>query len=208
MVQKILQHFPFFPVNILMDSAHENEQVLQVIEKVLAGDVNAFSILVDQYKKLVAHIVFRMIYNQTDREDLCQDVFLKIYQNLSHFRADSKLSTWIGKITYNHCLNYINRKKNTVMDQSSQEWDEIATENPDPAWKTEQDDRDKRIRAEIEKLPVQYRAILTLYHLEDMSYCEIGEVMNLPEGTVKSYLYRARQQLKEELRHKYQTQDL
>ena len=191
-----------------MDRASESEQIRLVIEKVLQGDVNAFSYLVEKYKKLVAHIVFRMIYNQGDREDICQDVFLKIYQNLSRFRADSKLSTWIGKISYNCCINYINRKKTIVMNQSSQDWEEIASENPDPVWHTEQDDRVNKIRAEIDQLPVQSRAILTLYHLEDMSYREIGEVMNLPEGTVKSYLYRARQHLKEELSHKYQNQDL
>jgi len=203
-----LQHYQFFSVNILMDRVDENEQIRLVIEKVLQGDVNSFSYLVEKYNKLVAHIVFRMIYNQTDREDICQDIFLKVYQNLPQFRGESKMSTWIGKISYNCCLNYINRKKPVVKNQSSQEWEEMPTEIPDPGWQTEQDDRFNRIRTEIEKLPVQYRAILTLYHLEGMSYHEIGEVMNLPEGTVKSYLYRARQQLKEELSHKYQIQDL
>lgn len=191
-----------------MDGASENEQVQLVIEKVLSGDVNAFAFLVDKYKKLVAHIVFRMIYSQDDRKDICQDVFLKVYQNLDQFRAESKFSTWIGKISYNSCLNYINRKKNMAVNQSPQEWEEISSEHPDPAWQTEQYDKTDRIRAEIEQLPDQYRAILTLYHLENMSYREIGEIMNLPEGTVKSYLYRARQQLKEDLSHKYQIQDL
>jgi RNA polymerase sigma-70 factor (ECF subfamily) len=191
-----------------MDSRDENRQIQSVIKKILQGDVNAFSFLVEKYKKLVAHIVFRMIYNQTDREDICQDVFLKVYQNLSQFRADSKFSTWIGKITYNSCLNYISKNKNPMMTQSVLEWEEMPAENSDPVWQIERDERGKRIRTEINQLPVQYRAILTLFHLEHMSYREIGEIMNLPEGTVKSYLYRARQHLKQELDHKYQIQDL
>ena len=205
--QKKMQHFLNLSVNISMDRETQSQQFQQVITKILEGDVNAFSILVEKYKKLVAHIVFRMIYNDSDREDLCQDIFLKIYQNLSKFRGESKLSTWIGKIAYNSCLNYINRQKSKIV-HTSQEWDEVPTENPDPAWLLEQDDQLKRIRAEIEHLPVKFRTILTLYHLENMNYKDISEVMNLPEGTVKSYLFRARQSLKEKLYHKYQTQDL
>ena len=72
---------------------HENRAL---VERVLAGDHYAFERLIKKYQRLVTHIVFRMIPNQADREDLCQDVFFKVYKNLSNFRFDSKLSTWIG----------------------------------------------------------------------------------------------------------------
>ena len=186
----------------------DNEEIKRAIQKVLGGDVNAFSVVVDQYKKLVAHIVFRMIYNPNDREDMCQDVFIKVYQNLSSFRFESKVSTWISKIAYNNCINYLNKRKTNSMNDVTRDLESIPSTTSSPGHFTEDEDRMTRIHAEIRNLPLPYRAILTLYHLEEMSYHEISEVMNLPEGTVKSYLYRARQQLKEKLSYKYKLQDI
>ena len=203
-----MQQFIRFSVNIPMGTQFDNDQIKLVIQKVLSGDVNAFSRVVDQYQKLVAHIVFRMIYDHQDREDLCQEVFIKVYQNLSHFRFESKVSTWISKIAYNSCINYLNKRKTKGMNESSLELENLPSSTSNPEYVTEQEDWTSRIHAEIRQLPLPYRAILTLYHLEDMSYNDIAEVMNLPEGTVKSYLYRARKQLKEELSYKYKIQDI
>ena len=82
-----------------------------LVEKVLRGDTNAFSIIIKNTEALVAQIVFKMIGNEEDRKDLAQDIYLKAYKNLSSFRFGSKLSTWIGQIAYNACTDYLRKKK-------------------------------------------------------------------------------------------------
>lgn len=192
----------------------------EIVKKILAGDVHSFRLLIQDYQKLVAHIVFRMITNQADREEIAQEVFLKVYQNLSNFEFKSKLSTWIGKISYNVCLNFLQKKKLSLFDDetirqndsgngklhSAIETVQDVTELPDTLTIVKQ--RNKILNEAIKKLPIQQKTIITLYHLEEMSYKEIGEIMNLPEGTVKSYLFRARKSLKEQLLKEYQIEEI
>jgi len=187
----------------------QNDKLL--IEKILAGDKIAFQAFVEEYQRLVSHIVFRMISNREDREDTCQEVFLKIYQNLSSFRSESKLSTWIAKIAYNTCLNYLEKRKLLLLDDLSigeQSLASFSENNPRPDELTDERELTFLLKTEIEKMPVHFRTILTLYHLEGMSYNQIGKITGLPDGTVKSYLFRARRLLKERLLAKYQPEDL
>lgn len=183
-----------------------------LVERILAGDNYAFEQLVRDYQKLVSHIVFRMIPNQSDREDICQEVFLKVYSNLKKFRFDSKLSTWIARITYNGCLNYLEKKKvplhDDIVDEENFTIEGRADSTSTPDKLSEDAQLSEILNSEIEMLPLRYRTILTLYHLEDMSYDEIGTVTDQPEGTVKSYLFRARKMLKERLDRKYNREDL
>ena len=177
-----------------------------LVSRIKHGDKEDFRTLVDAYKGLVAHIVFRMISSRADGEDLCQDVFLKVYTSLPSFRFQSKLSTWIGRITYNTCLNYLGKKKPVLAGSDNSEesfWDSVPGDYPQP----DQDYAAKNVSGilhrEIEGMPVKYRIVLTLYHLEEMSYREITEITGLPEGTVKSYLFRGRKYLKDKLTQKY-----
>jgi RNA polymerase sigma-70 factor (ECF subfamily) len=182
-----------------------------LVQRILAGDANAFQAFVQQYQQLVAHIVFRMVSNTADREDLCQDVFLKAYQNLARFRFESKVSTWIAKIAYNTCINHLQKKKVPLYNDTSYEDDSIDNISGDrltPEVFTEGKDTADRIQDEINRMDVRYRTVLTLYHLDGMSYAEIGKIMKLPEGTVKSYLFRARKNLKEKLLLQYQREEL
>jgi RNA polymerase sigma-70 factor (ECF subfamily) len=176
------------------------------IKLVLSGDRQAIRRFVEAYRKLVSHIVFRMIPAERDREDVCQNVFLKVFENLPSFRQDSKLSTWIGRIAYNQCLNYLEKKKVALYDDlESKEGsvDSIATTEATPLDLAEKADMGFRLRQEIAALPIKYRMIVTLYHLDEMSYGEIAAITKLPEGTVKSHLFRARRLLKERLIARY-----
>ncbi len=187
----------------------KNSKVL--VEKILSGKTEEFSALIGEYQRLVSHIVFRMIPKQADREDICQDVFIQIYQNLGNFKFEAKLSTWIARIAYNRCVNYLEKKKTPLFDDLSAEEESIETQSEisiAPHIFTEQQDRSSRLQIEINKLPIQYRTILTLYHLDEMKYNEITEITGLPEGTVKNYLFRARKQLKERLMKKYVVEEL
>jgi len=182
-----------------------------LVEKILAGNLEEFEKLIKEYQRLVSHIVFRMIPKQADQEDICQDVFIQIYQNLGHFKFESKLSTWIARIAYNRCINYLEKKKTPLFDDLSPEKESIETQSEDsmtPDTFTEHRDRASRLQLEIDRLPIQYRTILTLYHLDEMKYNEITEITGLPEGTVKNYLFRARKQLKERLLKKYGVEEL
>lgn len=149
---------------------------------------------------------------------------MKIYQNLGKFEFKSKLSTWIAKIAYNSCINYLKKKKVPLYDdlaeaetpaagESSGERaagyiDSVAGDMPAQDEMMMIQELSQFLHEEINQLPVQYRTILTLYHLDELSYKEIEEITNLPEGTVKSYLFRARKLLKERLLEKYPAEEL
>jgi RNA polymerase sigma-70 factor (ECF subfamily) len=183
-----------------------------IVEKILSGDTKAFQTFVEEYKGLIGHIVFRMIKNKSDREDICQDIFIKIYQNLSEFKFESKITTWISKIAYNTCINYLEKKKfllfNAYSNQDETPENFYPDDNITPDKFVEEKDISLHLQKVIDKMPHNLRAILTFYHIEEMSYQEISEIMNLPEGTVKSYLFRARKFLKDRLLSKYQKEEI
>ena len=182
-----------------------------LIDRIISGDREAFRLFVEQYQRLVGHIVFRMIDNKDDREDICQEVFLKVYQNLSEFRSQSRLSTWIGAIAYNTSVNYLQKKKHQPLDilhNDEGETDDLGTLETPPDDRMEQFDLSFNLHREIEKIPPHYRTVLTLYHLDELTYSEIGLITKMPEGTVKSYLFRARRILKERLLARFAQEDL
>ncbi|KPL00577.1 MAG: hypothetical protein AMJ90_08080 [candidate division Zixibacteria bacterium SM23_73_2] len=182
-----------------------------LIQRILAGNKKAFQTLIEENQRLVSYMVFRMVVNKADREDLCQDVFLKVYQNLSKFNFESKFSTWIAKITYNTCLDFLEKEKTRCLKAHTlklQSHSELSEDYLPPDQYTEKKDISLRLKSEIDKMSVHFRTILTLYHLQEMSYVEISEVMQIPEGTVKSYLFRARKLLKQKLMVKYQKEGL
>ena len=182
-----------------------------LIEKSLAGDRNAFKDLIEANQRLVMHVVYKMVSNRSDVEDICQDVFVKVYQNLTGFKHDSKLSTWIAKIAYNTTINYLEKKKVLLFDDHSPEemtLDHLSGNGTAPDEFSEQGELSGILQDQIDHLPVQFRTILTLYHLDEMTYKEIGKIMDLPEGTVKSYLFRARKLLKDRLMSKYEVKEL
>ena len=183
----------------------------ELVKKIQAGNNQAYKTFIEQYQRLVYHIVFRMIPNTYDREDICQDVFLKAYKHLATFRFECKLSTWIGKIAYTTCINFLQKKKIELYEDcvaDYQSMDTITGSQITPDLHIEKSDIATRVKSEIEALPPNYRTILTLFHIDQMSYTEISSIMGLPEGTVKSYLFRARQQLKERLLSKYEEEEL
>ena len=183
----------------------------KLINRITRGDTEAFANIIEEYKRLVYHIVCKLVRNETEREDLCQDIFIKVYQNLHRFQHESKLSTWIARIAYNSAINHLKKKKVPLLDDHNPNGRSIETEfgeDPTPYSFAEGADLTRRLKSEIESLPVQFKTILTLYHLEQMSYSEIAEILDMPDGTVKSYLFRARKLLKEKLMDKYEPEEL
>ncbi|MDZ7270710.1 MAG: sigma-70 family RNA polymerase sigma factor [candidate division KSB1 bacterium] len=183
----------------------------ELLSSVLAGDWDAFRLLVERFQGLVGHIVFRLVKEPDDRADLCQEVFLRVYRHLPHFRGECKLSTWIAQIAYNTCLNWLQKKRPDVYGLDGEDnvsLDELPGHLPSPEETATRQDLAAHLEQEIMALPLPYRTILTLYHVEEMSYEEIGRVMGFPQGTVKSYLFRARRRLKERLLSRYGREEL
>ena len=172
-----------------------------LVSRVLDGDMQAFRLLIKQHERLVSHMIGRLIDNAEDLEELCQDVFLKVHEKLSEFNFQSRLSTWIATIAYRHAVNHLRKKKVKVSDIPEEESFTahfVAEDNPEE--KLADENMDELVMKFISLLPVQYKAVLTLYHLDGMSYPEIGVATGMPEGTVKNYLFRARALVKENVK--------
>jgi len=171
----------------------------ELVSQILNGNMKSFTFLVSRYQKLVVHITGRLIQRHEELEDVSQEVFLKVYQNLGKYRNECKLSTWIATIAYNTSINYLRKFKksdDTCLDDKAI-LDKLADYRSDDYETT---DLHRYIRNQIELLPVHYRTVLTLYHLEEFSYQEIEQITGMPEGTVKNYLFRAKALLKEKLK--------
>jgi RNA polymerase sigma factor (sigma-70 family) len=195
-----------------------------LVERVLAGDTHAFGAIIKNTEGLVAQIVYKMIGNAEDRKDIAQDVYMKAFKHLSGFQFKSKLSTWIGQIAYNSCLSYLEKKKlvlpGSMMEENGPGNESMDCINGKPfyaaGYKSDTDieaiisgqERRAILTVAIEALTPIYKTLITLYHREEMSYEEIGLITGMPEGTVKSYLFRARKALKDCLLLTYKKEEL
>ncbi|MGB3849813.1 MAG: sigma-70 family RNA polymerase sigma factor [Tunicatimonas sp.] len=178
-----------------------------LVTAVLNGDPHAFYNLVQQHQKLVGHLVSRMVNRTEDCEDICQEVFLRVYQRLPSFRFQSKLSTWIATVAYRTALNYIQKEKKNATEPLEYAA-EYPQDLPDAGDQIDQKATHTFIHQQIAQLPVQYRTVLTLFHLEEMSLSEIHEITGMPLGTIKNYLFRARKQLKDKLQQHFLDREL
>jgi len=181
---------------------NEKELVQQVVQH---NDHEAFKILVDRYKKMVITTCMGFIGNYNDAEDIAQDVFVELFESLSEFRNESKLSTWLYRIAVNKSLNFLRRKKrepflHTIIGDkkkghAEQTLDSIYTIQP-PDSHTEWDEQRKVLRKAMNKLPENQRIALILNTYHELSYKEIAEVMETSISSVESLLFRARSNLR------------
>jgi RNA polymerase sigma-70 factor (ECF subfamily) len=190
----------------------------QLVAQVLGGNRAAFGQVVQRTEGLVTQLVFKMIRHPADRPDIAQEVYLKVFKNLAGFKFQAKLSTWVGQVTYNTCLHYLEKKQlvlldpaETVPDDAAQEGRRTlpaATSDDDPETALFDQDLTNILGAAIEQLPPLYRTLISLYHQQELSYEELAQITSLPDGTVKNYLFRARKQLKQHLLARYHRHDL
>lgn len=182
------------------ENNHFSDQV--TVSNILNGNIQSFALVVKDTEKLVTQIVRKMITNEDDQKDLVQDIYLKAYQNLPSFQFKSKLSTWIANIAYNTTLNYLQKKKIPIIGiETTIESKFVLTENAESD--TIKKETMEILNAEIDKLPPLYKTLITLYHLEELPNKEIAAITNLPEGTIKSYLFRSRKILKDNINDHY-----
>ncbi|MGI4762368.1 MAG: RNA polymerase sigma factor [Janthinobacterium lividum] len=192
----------------------------QLVAQVLGGDTAAFGQVVQRTEGLVTQLVFKLIRHPADRPDLAQEVYLKVFKNLAGFKFQAKLSTWVGQITYNTCLHYLEKKQLVLLDPAElapHDAGEASRRAPpppvagpdyDPETALFGQDLAGILGAAIEQLPPLYRTLIALYHQQELSYEEIAQITSLPDGTVKNYLFRARKILKQHLLARHQRDDL
>jgi RNA polymerase sigma factor (sigma-70 family) len=179
-----------------------------LVKAVLGGDQLAFKKMILQNERLVCSIVFRLVEGKEDREDICQEVFLRVFDKLRSFKFQSKLSTWIGNIAFNQAVNFLKKKKTLLIDDlyrppaaddeeggTTESWqirdmdllpDEILVDKV----------QIQMVQKAMEQLPPIQKAIVMMFHQEELSLEEIAVISSLPVNTVKSHLFRGRKALK------------
>ena len=183
------------------------EEEYAVIRRVCAGDTDAFEALVTAYQKQVYNLALRTVGNEEDAAEMTQEAFLRAYRSLGSFRGDSKFSVWLYRLTTNICIDFLRSRgrRPTVSltaadeDEEPQELD-VADDRFDPVQSLERAELRRAVQRGLASLPEDYRRILMLRELSGLSYAEIGQVLRLEEGTVKSRLFRARKKLCDFLR--------
>ena len=173
-----------------------------LVQRIQNGDADAFAVLMEEYQKKVYLLALRTVGNPQDAEDMTQEAFLRAYRSIHSFRGDSKLSVWLYRLTTNLCIDLLRSRgrKPTVSltvednDEDTQELD-VTDERYDPEEIFQRRELQRAVQRGLASLPEDYRVILVLRELEGLSYAEIGEVLGLEEGTVKSRLFRARKKL-------------
>ncbi|WP_159516869.1 RNA polymerase sigma factor [Sunxiuqinia indica] len=183
----------------------DEEQLIQAIQ---TGDERAFKELVEKYQLLVVNTCKSFVHNMHDAEDISQDVFIEVFNSAHKFRGESKLSTWIYRITVNKSLNFIRDHKKQSLFQSigntlfgtSQSLDVRLNSYADrPDFQAENNERKANLYQAIDALPERQRIAFNLNKFEDLSYREIADVMQLSVSSVESLMHRAKLNLQKSL---------
>lgn len=182
--------------------------VSELVERCQLGDSNAFDELVRRYQRYVFNLIYQHLGSTDDLEDIAQEVFIRIFKFIKHFRREASLESWIYKIVLNYCRTYAKRRKswlrlfyeNTFKGHDDNDFeiiDSIPDPNANPANNIEQIETTSNIKSAIDNLPDIYREILIMRELNQLSYEEIAKILNISIGTVKSRISRARDLVRE-----------
>lgn len=180
----------------------------ELIKGVQQGDRQAFRLLVEMYQQMVVNTCLAIVHNQSDAEDLAQDVFLEVFRNSGNFRGDARLSTWLYRIATNRSLNFIRNNKRRRFWQtieetftggrdSHHEMSENGSDQPDYSITDLQ--RKAILHRAIDQLPEKQRIAFTLNKYEDLSYQQIADVMKISLVSVESLIHRAKKNLQDQL---------
>ncbi len=178
-----------------------------LIKRCQKGDRDAFNELVEKYQNQIINIAYGMLSDREDAYDAAQEVFVKVYRSIGGFKGKSSLSTWIYRIAANVCNDMLRKRQRSAvvvsLSNSPSEDDEkdidITDDAPTPEELFELSEQQRAVRLAISELSAEYREIITLSDVEQLSYDEISDILRCPIGTVKSRLNRARNALKKVL---------
>ena len=194
----------------LIDRMHNDDHIL--VRDLKNGEEDAFRYLVDQYQDKVYNTCISFVKNPDDADDLSQEVFIEVYNSINKFKEESKLSTWIYRISVNKSLQYIRKMKRKkrfgfligIGDEGKLN-DPAKLDFNHPGIMAENKEKAAILFQAIEKLPDNQRIAFTLHKLEDLSYDQISEIMQKSLSSIESLMHRAKVNLKKELYHYYKS---
>lgn len=173
----------------------EQKDDIYYIEKVLAGQTNYFSYIVERYQDVVFSIALKVLRNREDAQEMAQESFIKAYKSLNSFKGTAKFSTWLYRITYNNCISELRKRK---IHFASTDDIEIKDEDEDEALNLDgipEENRARVIKEAMDRLPEEEYTLILLYYFEDQSIEDISKVAQLSESNTKVKLFRARKKL-------------
>ena len=178
------------------------------IQNIKNGDKNAFRDFVDTYKKFVLNVCFKYVNNEDDANDIAQEVFIEVYRTIGKFRGDSKISTWLYRISTNRSLNFLrDNKKYSSLESYSKDQNYIlnaASDSiPDPEQNTLNNEKALILDKAINSLPDNQKAAFILNKKDDLSYLEISQILGLSVKAVESLIVRAKKNLQKLLINYY-----
>ena len=178
----------------------------ELIERLKEGDDAAFKTIVEQWQDMVYNTILGIVQNETEAEDLAQDVFIKVFEKIGTFKGDSKFSTWLYRIATTTALDHLRSKKRkkrfgflqSLSGASGEEKEQIPDFNH-PGVRLDNKERAAVLFKAIEELPDNQKAAYTLHKLEGLSYRDVSEVLNTTVSAVESLMSRANQNLRKQL---------
>lgn len=168
-----------------------------LVRQTLKGDQDAFAILLGRYKNLVYSIILRMVNQTEEANDLAQEVFIKIYQNLEKYQPEYKFSTWVIRIATNHVIDYRRKKKQDTVNIEDMAAEPSSGLTPEGEYLAKE--KSKIIQECLLSLPDMYKIPLLLYHKQFLSYQEISDILGEPLSKIKNRIFRGRKMLAEKL---------
>jgi len=183
------------------------EEEKEVIKRAISGDQEAYSLILRSYRDAVFGLVYRIIRDREEADDITQETFIRAFKSLRYYTPKYALSTWLFRIATNRCIDHLRKRKiRTIsLDQGMKtEKGELRREIPDTSSRPDELFFQKRRVVSIEQaigsLPPKYKEVIYLKHNEERTYEEIAQILNLPLGTVKVRIFRTRELLKKKLK--------
>jgi RNA polymerase sigma-70 factor (ECF subfamily) len=186
--------------NVIPSYSEQEEKKLIASSK--QGDQDSFAQLVTLHQRRVFNLVYRMLQQYEEANEVTQETFLAAWQGLPSFRGDARFSTWLYRIAYNCALKQLEQRKRDRAIQAGVQAEQMmanASRQESVDTQLESHARQALIQEQLSNLPAKYRIVLVLRHLQDMTYEEMAETLTMPIGTIKTHLFRARNLLKERL---------
>ncbi len=192
--------------------SESSEQDREFVERALDGDESAYHALVDKYQNALFHHIRRIVRDRSEIEDLVQESFIKAFSALDSYSTQYAFSTWLYKIATNHAIDFLRKKRlrtQSIDKPVKTKEGEMDVELPDTTYRPDrhivEDQRKTFIQEAIDALPPKYYRVIVLRHQHEKSYEEIARELDLPLGTVKAHIFRARELLNKYLRDKRDT---
>ncbi len=189
--------------------SQSSEQDRLLVEQALAGNQSAYNELMDKYRHALTRHIQRMVRRQGEVDDLVQECFIKAFSALQSYSTDYAFSTWLYKIATNHTIDFLRKKKLSTLSINrpvKTRDGEVEYELPDVSYRPDrhivEDERRELIQNAINQLPPKYNRVIVMRHQQEKSYEEIARELDLPLGTVKAHIFRARALLYKYLRDK------